>query len=155
DPFPSSRLAQARACPGVHTVYPLYVEVDRSLWRNAVDGSTRPIRVLAFNVKEPVFDIPEVNAHAEALKLPATVLVDATAGECDGRRHTGTRTELARREVVVVGTFRLGTDFLNDGNAIMSDRNFLKFFPNRAASPQLDKVMVAVVRLEPGAGLRV
>jgi putative ABC transport system permease protein len=154
DPFTSRRVSQARACAGVQTVYPLYIEVDRSLWRNANDGSTRPIRVLAFNLDEPVFAIPEVNAHTEALKMPDTVLFDAAARDYYGRPQTGTQTGLARREVTVVGTFRLGTDFLNDGNAIMSDRNFLKFFPDRAAAPYLDKVMVAVVRLEPGADLR-
>lgn len=154
DPFASRRLAQARACPGVRTVHPLYIEVNRSLWRNPHDGSTRPLRVLAFDVDEPVFDMPEVNAHAEALRRPDTVMFDAAARDYYGRPRTGTRTELARREVTVVGTFRLGTDFLNDGNAIMSDRNFLKFFPDRASpSPHLNQVMVAVIRLEPGADL--
>jgi putative ABC transport system permease protein len=154
DPFASRRMTQARACPGVQSVYPLYIEVNRSLWRNAHDGSTRPVRILAFNVDEPVFDMPEVNAHAEALRMPDTILFDAAARDYYGRPQTGTQTELARREVTVVGTFRLGTDFLNDGNAIMSDRNFLKFFPNRtSATPHLNQVMVAVVRLEPGADL--
>src|SRR5262249_58826681 len=29
DPFASRRLAQARACPGVRSVHPLYIEVNR------------------------------------------------------------------------------------------------------------------------------
>ena len=152
DSFTSRRLSQARACPGVQTVSPLYIEVDRALWRNPNDGSTRPLRVLAFNIDEPVFDMPEVNAHAEALRKPNTVLFDAAARDYYGRPRTGTDTELARREVTVVGTFRLGTDFLNDGNVIMSDRNYLKFFPNPGSpSPHLDRVMIAVVRLQAGA----
>ncbi len=162
--FPSARIAQARAVPGVASVAPLYIEMRRSVWKNPVTLGTRPIRVLAYNPDDKVFDFPGVSDYAEALKMPNTVLFDIKSRDYYGRPGVGTETELAGRPVVVVGTFRLGTDFMTDGNVIMSDRNFLKFFPDRVPlppglppgvpfqpEPKLAKVDVGVVRLEPGA----
>jgi putative ABC transport system permease protein len=152
EPFPSRRLAQARACPGVKAVHPLYLEgVAGALWKNPADGSTRPVRVLAFDPNGPVLDIPEVRAHAKALETPGTVLFDSRARRYYGRPRAGTATELAGRQVEVVGTFPLGTDILTDGTVLMSDRSLLTFSPRRAAGPRLQTAEVGVVQLEPGA----
>jgi putative ABC transport system permease protein len=52
----------------------------------------------------------------------------------------------------VVGTFVLGTDFLCDGSVIVSDHNFLRFFPDRAfPTSHLDRVNVGVIQLSQGA----
>ncbi|MBM4072457.1 MAG: FtsX-like permease family protein [Planctomycetes bacterium] len=147
--FPSRRLHQARICPGVHAVFPLYIEIQRPVWRNPSDGSMRVIRVLAFDPDDPVFDMPDVQVHSAALKRPDTVLFDRQARDYFGRPQTGTVTELSQHKVNVVGTFRLGTDFLSDGNLIMSSRNFAKFFPiapGHAAS-HLPGVAVGVVQV--------
>jgi putative ABC transport system permease protein len=151
EPFPARRVRQARACPGVRAAYPLYLETERAVWRNARDGSTRPIRVLGVNPDDPVLDFPEVAAHAEELKRPDTVLFDEGSRDYYGRPRAGTRTELSRRQVEVVGTFRLGTDFLADGSVIMSDENFRRFFPDPSSEGRLTRVQVGVVRLEAGA----
>jgi putative ABC transport system permease protein len=152
EPFPVRRIAQARGCPGVQAVYPLYIENSRSTWQNPVDGSLRAIRVLAFNPDDPVVDLPGVSAGAEALKVPDTVLFDEGSRDYFGRPGPGTQAELAQRKVTVVGTFRLGSDFLVDGSVIMSDRTFLKLFPDRfSRNPHLDRVEVGVVKLVPGA----
>jgi putative ABC transport system permease protein len=96
-----------------------------------------------------------VREYAEALKKPDTVLFDEKSRDYYGAPRAGTETELSGRAVKVVGNFRLGTDFFTDGNLIMSDRNFLKFFPDRTAeAPHLGKVAVGVVRLAPEADLR-
>lgn len=129
EPFPSRRLYQAKTCPGVHAVYPIYIEGQRSLWQNPTDGSIRLIRVLAFNPDDPVFDVPELKELSAALKKPDTVLFDSQSRDYFGRPLAGTQTELSQRKVTVIGTFRLGTDILSDGNLIMSSRNFAKFFP--------------------------
>jgi putative ABC transport system permease protein len=155
DSFPIRRLHQTRAWPGIQAVYPLYMETTRAIWQNPVDGSTRPIRVLAFNLDDPVFDIPAVHAHAEALRMPDTILFDEKSRDYYGRPHPGAETELSGQKVLVVGTFRLGTDFVTDGNVLMSDHNFLKLFANRASpAPHLDRVEIGLVRLAPGADLR-
>lgn len=153
--FPSRRLYQARACAGVKSVYPLYIEGDRAVWKNPYDHSTRPLRVLACDPTDDVFDFPEVRKYAEALKLPDTVIFDSGSRDYYGHPQPGTETELNGRMVKVVGNFHLGTDFFTDGNLIMSDRNFLKWFPDRTdREPHLSKVQVGVVQLAPGADLR-
>jgi putative ABC transport system permease protein len=155
EPFPSRRLYQARACPGVQAVYALYTEGDRAIWKGPKDGRTRPIRLLAFDPFEPVINIPEVAAHAEALRQPDTVLFDEWSRDYYGRPREGTRGELSGHRVVVVGTFRLGTDFLTDGTVIMSDRNYWKMFARKTSlAPHLDEVSIGVIRLEPGADPR-
>lgn len=150
DTFASRRIYQALAVPGVEAVYPLYIEGVTSIWRNPVKHTLRPIRVLAFNPDDAVFDFRSVAEHANALRMPDTVLFDEKSRDYYGNPHVGTRTELSGREVTVVGTFRLGTDFLTDGNVIMSDRNFEKFFPDRRSpKPHLDKVAIGVVKRDP------
>lgn len=154
DSFPTRRLYQARARPGIQAVYPLYMETSLAIWQNPVDGSTRPIRVLAFNLDDPVFDIPEVHDQTEALRRPDAILFDEKSRDYYGRPDPGVETELSGQKVLVVGTFRLGTDFLTDGNVIMSDHNFLRLFANPASpSPHLDRAEIGLVRLMPGADL--
>lgn len=147
--FPSRRLQQARVCAGVQAVFPLYIEIQRPVWRNRGDGSTRVIRVLAFNPDDPVFDMAEVQAHAALLRRPDTVLFDREARDYFGQPQTGTLAELCQRKVTVVGTFRLGTDFLSDGNLIMSSRNFAKFFPvvPGSSASHLQGVAVGIVQV--------
>src|SRR5207302_2358050 len=71
--------------------------------------------------------------------------------EAVGPVSEGTETELSRRKVTVVGTFRLGPDFFSDGNVIMSDRNFFKFFGTGSADPaELPDVEIGVVKVLPG-----
>jgi putative ABC transport system permease protein len=152
--FASRRIYQAKAVPGVREVYPLYIESALSIWRNPVSRKLRPIRVLAFDPYSPMFQFPEVKACAESLRMPDTVMFDAKSRDYYGNPQAGTRTELAGRQVTVVGTFNLGTDFFTDGNVIMSDRNFEKFFPDRfSRKPHLDKVAVGLVELSPGSNL--
>jgi putative ABC transport system permease protein len=47
----------------------------------------------------------------------------------------------------VVGTFRLGASFAADGNALVSDQNFIRIFPNRI--PEM--IDVGIIRLKEGA----
>jgi putative ABC transport system permease protein len=155
EPFASRRIHQARGVQGVQSVRPLYVENVRSVWKNPHNGSRRAVRVLAFDPDEPVFDFPELPDHAEVLKDPDKVLFDRNSRDFFGRPETSSRAELAGRRVEVVGTFALGTDFLADGSVIMSDRNFLRFFPGRGSdASRLDTVEIGIIRLEPGADPR-
>jgi putative ABC transport system permease protein len=150
--FTSRRLYQARAVTGVAAVYPLYIESAASIWKDPVARRARPIRVLAFDPLDPVFDFSDRAGGAEALKRPGTVLFDRKSRDYYGQPRVGTQTELAGREVRVVGTFSLGVDFFTDGNVIMSDRDFKAFFPELAVpTPHLEKVEIGVIRLADGA----
>jgi len=151
-PFPRRRVSQALAVDGVRTASPVYIEIDASLWKNPADGHTRVIRVLAFDPDRPVFRNSEIERGRPALKQADTAMFDLKSRPEYGEIRPGVRTELARRAVRVVGVFALGTDFANDGNVIMSDKSFVRFFPHRAgADGEPESVELGVLRLEAGA----
>lgn len=153
--FPRERIYQARGCPGVKGVYPLYIESYSSLWR--APGPKRkanPIRVLAFVPGDPVLTIPEINRQSAALASPRTALADRKSKEhfAFPREPSGPSTqrgaELSGQSIRLVGLFQLGTDFANDGNLVMSAANFAHYFPFRAAGDDpLSRVDLAVVHV--------
>ncbi|TVQ10346.1 MAG: FtsX-like permease family protein [Leptolyngbya sp. DLM2.Bin27] len=128
--FARRRLYQAQSFDGVEGAYALYLSDAR--WKNPETRRTRPVRVIAYNPSDPVLPMAEVIAHQQALRLPNTALIDSRSRAEVGPRKAGVITELADREIRIVGTFSLGTDFASgNGNLIMSDQNFLRFFANR------------------------
>ena len=152
EPFPRRRLYQAKALAEVTAAYPLYIEYELPWWKNPEVRNRRPIRVLAFNPEHPVFLHADIAVHAAALRRPDTALIDAKSKPYFGKLQAGVATELSGKQIRVVGTFRLGTDFVNEGNVIMSDRNFLKYFSTkRERDARLGKVEIGLVRLVPGA----
>jgi putative ABC transport system permease protein len=154
EPFASRRIEQARNCEGVAAVSPVYINANMAMWQNPRDGSTRLIRVLAFDPDASVLNYSEVTTQVHLLKAADTVLFDELSRDYYGRPQAGTVGELAGRRVTVTGTFRLGTDFVNDGTVIMSDHNYLRFMPDRTTRhPHLNRVEVGVVRLAQGADL--
>lgn len=172
-PFSRRRIEQARAVDGVHAVYPIFMETQLSQWKNPLSGEggaitpgastlenptnpeshIRPIRVLAFDPEAEVLSIPECRTHATELKLPNTALVDEQSRrffEVSATASEATR-ELALQNLRIVGHFRLGTDFTNDGNLIMSPSNFAHYFPRPVPDESpLSFVEIGLVQLAPG-----
>src|SRR5205085_6489630 len=125
---------QAAGVDGVQAAYALCVEALEALWKNPDTGALRSIRVLAFRPEDPVFLDAEIDRQRVTLAPPDVALVDVKSKRLFGPLATGVVTELSRRRIQVVGTFALGTDFAYDGNVILSDRNFLRYFPHRRAT---------------------
>ncbi|MEA5465343.1 ABC transporter permease DevC [Leptothoe sp. PORK10 BA2] len=153
--FARRRLYQVRAFDGVKDAYALYIsEVN---WKNPDSRKSRVVRVIAINPDEPVLNIPELVTHRQALKLPETALMDSQSRAEVGPIEAGVESELADRQIRLVGTFTMGTDFASgNGNLIMSDQNFLRYFADRG--PEEDQrsfatVDVGVVKLEPGTNV--
>jgi len=154
EPFARRRLEQARAVPGVQAAYPVYMETSSSLWKNPQSRKSRLIRVLGVRPEEPVFLNIPIDSFASALRQQDTALFDERSKEFFGARAPGTQTELAGQRIRIVGAFRLGTDFDYDGTVILSESNFLKFFPNqRTADPGLARVELGLVRVRPGVSV--
>ena len=61
--FDFKRILQARSCPGVAAVYPVYTESFGTEWKPAGGGKPYSIRVIAFDPDDPVFLTPEVRAR--------------------------------------------------------------------------------------------
>jgi putative ABC transport system permease protein len=63
--------------------------------------------------------------------------------------------ELSGKRIRLIGTFTLGTDFANEGNLLMTARNFARYFPLRArGADPLSVVDLGIIQVEPGADPR-
>ncbi|MGB3294486.1 MAG: ABC transporter permease DevC [Phormidesmis sp.] len=149
--FARRRLYQVRAFDGVADAYPVYI--SEGSWKNPVTKKTFPVRTLAFNLDDPVLPMLEIAPQIPMLRMPDTALIDTRARAEIGPAEAGITSELADRTLNIVGTFTLGTDFASgNGNLLMSDVNFLRYFASRG--PEEDQrsfatVDIGVVKLEP------
>lgn len=152
--FPRSQLYQAQGVDGVASVRPLYAEWNATLWKNPQTQQAFNIQVLAFDPDQPVFLLPEINRHLEALKQPGAVIADSRGRRFLGSVAPGVETELGRSQVEILDVVPFGPDFIVDGTVVMSDRNFLRIFGSRnRTDPKLTNVELGIVKLEPGADL--
>jgi len=151
DPFSRRQLYVARGVDGVESARPIYGEWMTSAWKNPQTHKTYNVQMLAFDPDQPVFLVPEINAHLQDLRQPDTVLYDQRARRMLGVASAGILTELARRKIRVVGTFALGPDFTTDGTVIASDRTFLELFaPHQLSEGELADVEFGVIKIRPG-----
>lgn len=145
------RLFQAAAVEGVQGAYPLYLESSLGQWRSLTDGIPRTIRIIAFDLDDPVMDVPGLAEHRDQLRAPQTALSDLSSKRGYGPLGPETVSELSGRELRIAGQFVLGTDFANDGNLIMSDRNFGRYFPRRMPGlDTLNDVDLGIIQVAPG-----
>jgi putative ABC transport system permease protein len=147
EPFPRERLYQVAGIEGVERVMPLYA--DYSLWKNPETGVSRAMFVYAYNLKDPIFLMPEVNSPEglRILQQPNTVFIDRLSRPEFGPQTTGLETESDRRQVVIGGQYSLGGGFAADGTLLMSDQNFRRYFDPRP----LTEINLGLILLEPGA----
>jgi putative ABC transport system permease protein len=139
--FARRRLYQAQTIAGVEAAYPFYTGV--ASWKNQQTGEVRGIRIFAFNPAEPVL-LMSLGDQLNQLHLPETVLIDDKSRAEIGKTTPGTVTELAEREVRIIGTFSLGTDFFApNGNLIMSDQNFLRYLDRNLGTVDLGLIQIA------------
>jgi putative ABC transport system permease protein len=154
--FSRRRLLQAEACAGVASASPLYIESFVADLKPPL-GKRHPIRVLAFDLADEAFLIPEIAAQTAVLAQHDTALFDSEskpAYRIDADRFSSLDgLELSGQSLRLVGTFSLGTDFANDGNLVMSAANFSRYFPKRGGSDPLDAVTLGLVRVTPGESL--
>ena len=163
------RLEQASGVPGVRSVSPLYLEYATAQLRHTATDphrrtNTRRIRVIGVDPAADILDLPGVNAEEwRALNTPGTALFDRKSrahpdqahhpGETVfGKLEPGTRTELAGRDITLLGGFDMGFDFTTDGSLVVSDRTFAKWVraPLYPFNP-LAEADLGVVKLQPGA----
>lgn len=148
--FPKRRLLQAEGVFGVASADPFYLRV--ALWKNPDHPFRRPIRILACDARHDLLDIPELARHQDELREPGTALLDRKSNaESYGAPREELKTELAGRDVRVVGTFSLGKDFANEGNLLVSTESFRRYMaPVTTPLDPLDQVDLGLVRVSPG-----
>jgi putative ABC transport system permease protein len=147
-------LIAARSCAGVLSAEPLYLENAVSEIRCAGCVSRR-VRVLAFDPAAPAFvkfglaDIADRlsetdNAAADTYSKSFFQFPRDAAELAEGRYY-----ELAGKRVNIVGLFKNGIDFSNEGNLVMTPANFGRYFPMRGNGSPLSVVDYVVVRCQP------
>ncbi|MBL8827821.1 MAG: hypothetical protein JNM18_12660 [Planctomycetaceae bacterium] len=152
--IPSQRLVSARGCPGVEAVWPFYILYMRASWRNPQTGEAAPIAVYAFDPRNPVLNLPELREHADELLQGSRIMFDRRSKKQYGFPQRGTSSTLSDEQVEVVGTYDMGTDFISDGNLLMSDLLYRQlFFPPLAQDDALSSVDLGLVKLAPGSDL--
>jgi putative ABC transport system permease protein len=150
DPFSRRQLYAARAVDGVEWARPIYAEWQTSGWKNPQSHKIFNVQVLAFDPDEPVFRFPEIKAHVDELRQPDTALADTRARSFLGVASAGTVTELARRNIRIIGAISLGPDFTTDGTLITGDRTFMKFFsPHSLVEGELADIELGVIKVRP------
>jgi putative ABC transport system permease protein len=148
--FPERRLYQALAIEGVESESALYLGMMP--WKNPVSHRDRQILVLGFRPDPNVFRLDDLDRIVSRLSEPGTVLFDVGSRPEFGPvapliTQTGSvTTELAHRRVQVIGLFRVGATFANDGNIITSDTTFFNLLPYRKPG----FVNIGLIRLKPG-----
>jgi putative ABC transport system permease protein len=150
-PFPRTRLMQALGVEGVDRVVPLYV--GNAAWKNPETSLKRTLLVFAAAPESGLFDYAGMDAaEREAIRRADVILFDERSkpefGPVPKLLAEGPLfVELANRRVEVAGLFRIGATFGSEGNAITSDTNFLRLFPNRS----FGHVDIGAIFLRPGA----
>jgi putative ABC transport system permease protein len=153
DAFPERRLYQAAAVDGVDSVAPLYIGLMP--WKNPVTHRDRQILVVGFKPAPDIFDMEGVNENLGRIEEPGRVLFDEGSRPEFGpvpdlfRKDGPVVSELSHRHVEVIGLFRSGASFADDGHIITSDTNFFQMHPYR--TPNI--VNVGAIRLMPGENL--
>jgi putative ABC transport system permease protein len=145
--FPRERLYQAAGVPGVAKAMPLYS--NYLIWRNPEPPhSSRAIFVYGYNLDDPVFLMPELQAPEakQALQRSNVAFYDRLSRPEFGPSSVGLTTEADGRRITIGGNYSLGGGFAADGTLIMSDQNFARYLSPRP----LDLIDNGLIQLEPG-----
>ena len=151
--FDRKRLVRASGVEGVTAVHPIYIETFAANLRSG-HRKGYPIRVIGCTPGEGVMRVAAFDEMQSELRRPGTALVDVRskgkfAIPSSGDALTTHPFELADKKLSMVGTFRMGTDFANDGNLLMSAENFAEYFSFRnPGGDPLDLVDIGVVQIE-------
>ncbi|MGE0222365.1 MAG: ABC transporter permease DevC [Acetobacteraceae bacterium] len=151
EPLPRVRAFQTLADPAVASAVPVYLA--QGTWRNPESGARRAIQLIGFDTEAGAVSFTGLAPLTPALKRPDTVAFDSLSRPEFGpvpamfAERGPFNVQIANREVEIVGIVSLGASFGADGNAVMSEVNFLRLVKERQAS----NTDLVALRLHPGA----
>jgi putative ABC transport system permease protein len=97
--------------------------MERLFWSNRDTQVERSIRAIAFDPDQPVFLNEAITRQTDAIRARGTALLDARSRATLGDLRTDSAV-VQQREIAIVGTFDLGSDFEIDGNLVVSEETF-------------------------------
>lgn len=143
DWMPRERLYQALSAPGVVGVSPVWIALMR--WTNLETKTLHPIRIIGFDPTKPTFEIDAVNELAPQLRRLGTALIDEHSRGSYGEIGPG-KAQVNLKEIEILGTFPLGTDFEVDGSLLVSEDTYFD-----VTHWPFNLVELGLVQLAPGA----
>jgi putative ABC transport system permease protein len=148
--FSERRLYQAQAVPGVRSFAALRLGI--APLKNPLTGIDRNVYMVGASPRASVFADAGWQQRLRMLRQPDELLFDARSRPEFGPigemfRGQPLRTEVARRQVRIVGLFEMGASFSADGTVITTDEGFARLFPQRGAG----QVDLGLIQLRPGA----
>lgn len=152
--FEKTRLRQVKTLVDAE-VTPIYMETVAAHLRRS-GKKAHSIRVIAWPLDKPGLDLPEVRQYAAELRQGNAALFDRRSKSHFGFPKSASQLDSFQSQLVgqplrLVGSFRLGTDFANNGNLVMSSDSFARFFAWRAdGDDPLRLVDLGAIRLPPG-----
>ena len=157
--FDRQVLRRAGMLSEVNWSAPLYI--DRLAAPVRVAGRpSRPIRVISLDPRETIFRDPIIQDSLKLLKRPSQVLLDARSKKEYGfeLHHpedlANRQIELSDQRIEVAGLIPLGTDFVHDGNMLLSLYDIPDVLPWRnGKSEPLARVDIGMIRLTDGSSL--
>lgn len=163
-PFPRRRLDQAAAVPGVEAAFPLFLTYADLRDARPADrrGPNRLTRVVGLDPTAFLLNVPELDPadgryKGRELQKFGTALFDRRGRRSGGESlygplADGVTTELAGRDLAVVGGFDLGPDFTADGTLIVGPGTVADTLrAPYTLGPPLADVDLGLIRLAPGA----
>jgi putative ABC transport system permease protein len=149
--FPAHLLDLARSDADVTEVIPLYIENYRAQVR-VIGKRRRPIRVIGVSPRRGVFQNEEIDQQIEGLSAPGTGLLDRHSRHhygferSDASQLAAQPIELLDRQLRMIGSFEIGSDFAYEGTIIVSADSFADYFPFRGNGEPLSAVDIALIR---------
>ncbi|MEM9275791.1 MAG: FtsX-like permease family protein [Cyanobacteria bacterium P01_F01_bin.143] len=168
--IPKIHLNRVTALPEVSAIAPLYIreanwvnpqELKAINSQNEVPTSESQlqeelfpdkVKILAFNLIQPVLKSPEINQQLHRLNIPDTILFDRLSQAKLGKitkiyqQNQQVTTIMNNRRIQVVGLFSLGSTLFDNGHVVMSDWNYAR----RNGQSSLSTFNVGIIILEPG-----
>lgn len=151
--FPRELLRQIDSLPEVEGTFAIALE--RGSASVQVEGfQKRPIRVVGVEIDKPEFlRDPGLADKLHQAAVHEASLVDVESkpafGFASSEKTLSTQNvELNQKRLPVLGQFRLGTDFGNEGTLLMSERVLADYFPWRGApETPLEAIDIGLVRV--------
>jgi len=113
--------------PDVASVDPFWITLSK--WQSPTDNSINAMAMMAMPPGRQLFDVPELAQKMPLIDNPNAVLIDRASrkdfgpknGRDFGNADVGTKAELGKRHVTIVGHVLIGTGLATNGALVISD----------------------------------
>lgn len=157
--FSDNLMLRSRSRSEVEWAEPLYFEKAITQIRAFNDQDkpfrARSIRVLSVTTNPKVFSDPKIAEKMAKLQQPMAAILDQESKPAygfalgDPDKLATQRIELMDKRIKIIDSIKIGTDFANDGNILVSTDTFARCFPFRSNGDPLAQVDFGLIKLRP------